>query len=63
MSYSPDNKDPDLIVYLHGNGGSKTDATELIKCVAKCNISVAAFDFVGCGNSEDGYLTYGVYES
>lgn len=51
VSYSPDNKEPDLIMYLHGNGGSKTDTTDLIKCVSKHNIVVAAFDFVGCGNS------------
>lgn len=34
-----------------------------MKCVAKYGLAVAAFDFIGCGNSADGYLTYGVKDS
>jgi hypothetical protein len=52
LSYSPDITQPDLIVYMHGNGGCKTDAIDLIKCVSRSDIAVAAFDFAGCGNSD-----------
>lgn len=62
MSYCPDSEQNDLIVYLHGNGGCKTDAVDLIQTVGKYEVSVAAFDFAGCGNSEDDYLTYGLNE-
>jgi len=62
LSYSPELAEHDLIVYLHGNGGCKTDAVDLIHTVGRYEVAVAAFDFGGCGNSEDGYLTYGVNE-
>ena len=62
LFYSPEIPNPDLVLYLHGNGGSKTEALDLVKCVTKFGFGVAAFDFVGCGNSGDGYLTYGIQE-
>ena len=51
LSYSPELAEHDLIVYLHGNGGCKTDAVDLIRTVGKYEVAVAAFDFAGCGNS------------
>jgi pimeloyl-ACP methyl ester carboxylesterase len=61
LSFSPDHSHPDLIIYLHGSGGSKLDAMSLIQCIPKYNVAIAAFDFAGCGNSEKQYITYGRY--
>jgi hypothetical protein len=44
---------------LHGNGGNKVEALSLISMIGKYNIAVISFDFIGCGNSDLGYLTYG----
>jgi pimeloyl-ACP methyl ester carboxylesterase len=56
-------KVPNGILYFHGNGGSKLEALGFAPLVLEQQISVIAFDFVGCGNSDKGYLTYGVNES
>lgn len=34
----------------------------MVKCVGKFDVVVAAYDFAGCGNSGEEYLTYGVNE-
>jgi hypothetical protein len=52
-------KPTDTILYLHGNGGNKVEALSLTSMIAKYNIAVISFDFIGCGNSDIGYLTYG----
>lgn len=62
VSSCPENGRSDLVLYLHGSGGSKLDALNLIPCIPKYRLAVAAFDFAGCGNSEKQYLTYGRYE-
>lgn len=48
---------------MHGNGGSKLECLGFIPFICKNNIAVISFDFVGCGNSDHGFLTYGVNES
>jgi pimeloyl-ACP methyl ester carboxylesterase len=35
----------------------------MIKCTSKYELAVSAFDFAGCGNSEEDYLTYGLNEA
>lgn len=39
------------------------DAVDMIRCTARMEVAIAAFDFAGCGNSDDDYLTYGLNES
>lgn len=53
----------DVLLYFHGNGGSKVEIMGIIPLLASHNIAVISFDFVGCGNSDPGYLTYGLNES
>jgi pimeloyl-ACP methyl ester carboxylesterase len=53
----------DTILYLHGNGGSKMECINFCNLVCECDVNVICFDFIGCGNSEKGMLTYGVKES
>lgn len=43
------------VLYLHGNGGHKMEAAQLISP----NINLIAFDFAACGKSEGQFLTYG----
>jgi alpha/beta superfamily hydrolase len=50
-------------LYLHGNGGSKLECLGFVPFLCKNNAAIIGFDFVGCGNSDHGYLTYGVNES
>ena len=35
----------------------------IIPLIVEYEIAIISFDFVGCGNSDDGYLTYGYKES
>lgn len=35
----------------------------VIPLLGEMDMGVIAFDFIGCGNSDGGYLTYGVNES
>lgn len=53
----------DAILYFHGNGGSKIEIMGVMPLIAEHSLAVVSFDFVGCGNSDDGYLTYGLNES
>jgi len=43
------------VLYLHGNGGHKIEALQLVNQ----NINLAAFDFGACGKSQGEYLNYG----
>lgn len=51
------------ILYLHGNGGSKLECLGFAPIICLNRIAVVGFDFVGCGNSDPGYLTYGINET
>ncbi len=53
----------DAIIYFHGNGGTKVQILGILPLIAEQNIAVISFDCIGCGNSDDGYLTYGVQQS
>ncbi len=35
----------------------------MLPIIAENNVALISFDFVGCGNSDPGYLTYGIQES
>ena len=47
------------ILYLHGNGGSKIEVLNILPMLAAHSTALISLDFVGCGNSDQGYLTYG----
>jgi len=53
----------EAVLYFHGNGGTKVEIMGIIPLIVEFGIAVISFDFVGCGNSDEGYLTYGVNES
>lgn len=64
--YKPSNYNTNMVVlYLHGNSSSKLEMESLFD-VLPPNYSLAGFDFLSCGNSEDPnhpYVSYGVFES
>eukprot|EP01017_Pseudomicrothorax_dubius_P020805 TRINITY_DN22585_c0_g1_i2.p1 TRINITY_DN22585_c0_g1~~TRINITY_DN22585_c0_g1_i2.p1 ORF type:complete len:366 (-),score=68.70 TRINITY_DN22585_c0_g1_i2:10-1107(-) len=47
------------VMYLHGNGGCRIDAYYVMMSLLPLGISVCAFDFSGCGQSEGDYITLG----
>ena len=47
------------ILYLHGNGGSKIEVLNILPLLSQHGTALISLDFIGCGNSSDGYLTYG----
>ena len=55
-----DHSADDTILYLHGNGGTKLESLGFVPLICEKQVNVISFDFVGCGNSERGCLTYGV---
>ena len=50
------------VVYLHGNSSSRCEALAEIKHLLPLNITVFAFDFSGCGQSQGDYISLGWYE-
>ena len=50
------------VVYLHGNSSSRCEALAEIKHLIPLNITVFAFDFSGCGQSQGEYISLGWYE-
>jgi pimeloyl-ACP methyl ester carboxylesterase len=53
----------DAVLYFHGNGGTKIEIMGAIPQLVAQQIALIAFDFVGCGNSDQGFLTYGHNEA
>jgi hypothetical protein len=53
----------EAILYLHGNGGTKIEILGVLPYIVEHGLALISFDFVGCGNSDSGYLTYGVNEA
>jgi pimeloyl-ACP methyl ester carboxylesterase len=53
----------EALLYLHGNGGSKIEILGVLPLIGEHGVAVISFDFVGCGNSDPGFLTYGINES
>ena len=51
------------VVYLHGNSSSRCEALLVLKYLLPLNITVFAFDFAGCGQSEGEYISLGWYET
>eukprot|EP01005_Ploeotia_sp_CARIB1_P002048 NODE_95_length_1639_cov_459.678571_g93_i0.p1 GENE.NODE_95_length_1639_cov_459.678571_g93_i0~~NODE_95_length_1639_cov_459.678571_g93_i0.p1 ORF type:complete len:460 (-),score=106.22 NODE_95_length_1639_cov_459.678571_g93_i0:185-1564(-) len=51
-----------VVVYCHGNCGSRVDSVECVACLLPYNITVFAFDFSGSGLSEGDYVSLGYYE-
>ena len=50
------------IIYLHGNSSSSCEVINYLKYFLYNNISILAFDFAGCGQSEGDYILLGYYE-
>jgi len=42
-----------VVVYLHGNSGSRMDADDLVDFYLEHNISVFSVDFSGCESPEN----------
>ena len=52
-----------VIIYLHGNCGSRTDSLRYIRKILENEINLFCFDFAGCGKSEGEYISLGFHES
>ena len=50
------------VVYLHGNGSCRVEATMLLSVTIPYGLSLFAFDFSGSGRSEGDYISLGVWE-
>lgn len=50
------------VVCMHGNSSCRLDALEVLPLVLNMGISLFAFDFAGCGNSQGDYITLGYNE-
>jgi pimeloyl-ACP methyl ester carboxylesterase len=53
----------EAVLYFHGNGGTKVEIMGIMPLLVEFGVAVISFDFVGCGNSDEGFLTYGINES
>lgn len=63
--YEPERRGPEplpCVVYLHGNSGSRCDATEAIRLLLPARITIFAVDLSGSGLSEGEYVTLGARE-
>jgi pimeloyl-ACP methyl ester carboxylesterase len=47
------------VIYLHGNCSSRIEALSAAQILLPMDITVFAFDFSGCGNSEGEWVTLG----
>lgn len=47
------------IIYMHGNAGNKLEAEGYVPMLLRNGITLFAFDFSGCGNSEGEWVTLG----
>ena len=52
-----------VIIYLHGNCGSRIDSLRYIRKILENDINLFCFDFAGCGKSEGEYISLGYHES
>ena len=51
-----------VVVYCHGNCGSRLDALDIVEFCLPKEICCFIFDFCGSGLSEGEYVTLGFYE-
>lgn len=62
--FRPSRSHPDhpTVVYLHGNGSCRVEATTLLPLTIPYGVGVFAFDFSGSGRSEGEYSSLGLLE-
>lgn len=62
--FRPRDSTPDFptVVYLHGNGSCRVEATMLLPLTVPYGVSLFAFDFSGSGRSDGEYISLGVWE-
>jgi dipeptidyl aminopeptidase/acylaminoacyl peptidase len=51
-----------VIIYLHGNAGSRIDCLKYLRGILENDINLFCFDFAGCGLSEGEYISLGYHE-
>ena len=51
-----------VIIFLHGNAGSRTDCLKYLRGILENDINLFSFDFAGCGLSEGEYISLGYHE-
>mmetsp|Transcript_71186 Transcript_71186/g.123539 ORF Transcript_71186/g.123539 Transcript_71186/m.123539 type:complete len:586 (-) Transcript_71186:47-1804(-) len=51
-----------VVIYLHANASCRLEALPLIPMFLPLGISLFAFDFAGCGESDGEYISLGWYE-
>jgi len=51
-----------VVIYLHANSSCRLEALPLVTMFLPLGISLFAFDFAGCGESEGEYISLGWYE-
>lgn len=51
-----------VIIYLHGNAGSRIDSLKYVRIILENQINLFCFDFAGCGLSEGEYISLGFHE-
>ena len=51
-----------VIIYLHGNAGSRVDSLKYLRAILEHGINLFCFDFAGCGLSEGEYISLGYHE-
>ena len=60
---TPSHKNYKIILYLHGNSSCRVESLTLFPFLPS-GFSLAAFDFIGCGNNEEAeIISLGVRES
>lgn len=50
------------VIYLHGNGGCRIEALDVVHTLLPADVSVFALDFAGSGLSEGEYVSLGYWE-
>lgn len=58
---NPDQQNSKCVLYLHTYSGNKVEGSFLFDFLP-ANTDLALFDFIGSGNSDDAYATYGLKE-
>jgi len=53
---------PPCVVYMHGNSSCRLEAVDALKPVLGQDMSLLAFDFAGCGQSDGDVITLGYLE-
>lgn len=51
------------IIYTHSHGSCSDEGLQLLEISSKAEVSLCLYDSRGCGNSGDGYNTFGKHES